>query len=63
MKCRYCNDETRLYQIILVNMTMKISYLPVCEFHRIPWYKIHKLPFYIPEIQEMTYLRQLEAKR
>jgi hypothetical protein len=62
MKCRYCDDETRLYQIILEDMIMKTLYFPICEFHRIPWYKIHELPSYIPEIQEIAYLRQLEAK-
>jgi hypothetical protein len=62
MKCSYCNNQTNSYQKEWIHSGTYKAYLPVCRYHQSSWYKIHELPSYIPEIQEIAYLRQLEAK-
>jgi hypothetical protein len=63
MKCRFCDDETRLYQKEWVNNGMYKAYFPICSYHELVLpCKAHKLPSYIPEMQDYRYLRQLEVK-
>jgi hypothetical protein len=58
MKCQYCNNQTKAYQIDTRNNQNR--YFPVCIYHNTTRGKTYNLPHYIPPIQGLKYLNKLQ---
>jgi hypothetical protein len=61
MKCQYCNNQTKAYQIDTRNNQNR--YFPVCRYHKISRGETvvtYDVPDHIPPFQGLRYLAKLQ---